>query len=795
MAILHDLPADLETWTGGTAGLRLFRHPRLVEARSFVAEFPLTIRRTRPLGPSGLGRGDAARLVLCSLPVYRRSSIGEAMELRLELDCPPHDVPVAFARLRLEGGGIGLEEHLVVLPGQRQVACFPFPAIDAPLDLAWELRLRDGGTWRDSVRLIPEPRLTIHLVFQTHLDLGWTARAAEVVTGLRRMTAEVATRICRSFADRPEGERFVWTCEVSEALRLAWEGCDPVQRRELQACIRERLIRCSALPFSFHSGIMDRNLLRAALRQARALADDLGVAGALDLSVVQQSDVPGSAWFLPDELAASGVRRALLNHNHLVRGCHLPPLFRWRGPRGGELLAAATSGYAEYGSPTPVPGGPEDLWGLSVTNPCRPPLPGTAVLTPVCYGENCGPEFAGREVEAVAAWNRRFAWPRIRIGGPEEWFAQVESEVDVAALPVVSGEISDWWIHGVGSTPRSLAAFRRAQARLPAVRGPRAAALEDELLRYAEHTFGLNSQLVRHQAAAAGGSLTGFGDYAASWEDKEAYAARAAALASEVASSAPVPAGTAWTIATDAAGIVRLEDPHGQAWFERAAGRPPFAGVLQRLIPVDVGEWFHHDPPSAPDAGDRWAALATVRSAPGEVELAGPLASPAGGLGRVGVRVRADASGDLLIEVALAGKTPTARSEGLFLSLPFLAPRPTYRIDVGGDLLVPDRDQLPDANRHTFPAWRGWIIEDAGRRLAVSSAECALWSFGALCYPGFGQEPGPRIGEAWAHLFNNLWQTNFRCWIAGDLAFRLRLRALPEGFDEQAALDSLQASW
>ena len=46
------------------------------------------------------------------------------------------------------------------------------------------------------------------------------------------MTSEDAVRICRQFANNAPGQRFVWTCECSEALRYAWDGSDAARRSE-----------------------------------------------------------------------------------------------------------------------------------------------------------------------------------------------------------------------------------------------------------------------------------------------------------------------------------------------------------------------------------------------------------------------------------------------------------------------------------------------------------------------------------------------------------------------------------
>lgn len=104
-------------------------------------------------------------------------------------------------------------------------------------------------------------------------------------------------------------------------MRLAWNGASNEERKELQAFIRLGLIQSCAFPFSFHTGLMSKDLLCRSIKRSFDLRREIGVEN-LDLSVAQSNDVPGHSWIVPDVLAEMGIKRAMIGHNTMVRGCN-----------------------------------------------------------------------------------------------------------------------------------------------------------------------------------------------------------------------------------------------------------------------------------------------------------------------------------------------------------------------------------------------------------------------------------------------------------------------------------------
>lgn len=821
MAHKSDVPKNFEIWAGGPNGLRLRRHPKIDQALKYLDEFPMVIRKTSIIDASHLASGEKPRLSLGSFPVFRRSSVGETVELRLEIDCPALTFrgPVQFARVFIETPDTLLEEHVVVKSGKRQFLNLPFPAFESETDFTVSIELRDQpfGIIKQDFTLIPEKRYTFYYAFQTHLDLGWTDRVEPTIESLKKMTSEVAIKVCEQFMYRPDGERFIWTCECSDALRLAWNGANAEQKEKLKDFIRRGLIQCCAFPFSFHAGIMSKDLLKRSIERSHSLRDEIGV-GELDLSVAQNNDVPGHSWIVPDVLSEMGIKRAQIGHNSMVRGCKLPPLFMWRGPSGGSVLTLATS-CVDYGADFPIPKGASDLYGLSINNPDGFRMPGTAIMRRIGYGENCGPEGAEREMNALAAWNTEFAWPKLIVGSPKDYFEHIENELDISSLPVVDQEISDWWIDGPASMPEAMANYRKAMIALPDLSEKipvdqkadreKLADIEDNLILHAEHTFGMNAQLVRPTASAQNWTLDGLENYVGSWEDKELYASRAIKATNELKAKFPattrdgVSENSDWRIDWDNKGIATIADPTGRCWYDRSklSDAPAFASINQQLLPKELDEWFHHNPAEAPNAGDYPFTLESVEEYKDEKSagaiLTGKLDSPAGKIESVSVKVgNSLVDSDLIIEAKLINKQPTAQAECVTLALPFIVNEARYRTDVGEALMRVDDDQRADANKDEHPVITGWILEDGNtpEKLAISSAEAFLWHLGERRYCSWNNSVEKRDGTAYAHLLNNVWNTNFRCWVGGDLTYTIRIRVVKPN-NELTELKQMSALW
>ena len=119
-------------------------------------------------------------------------------------------------------------------------------------------RARHGGLKVDGEK-------RIHLVFKTHLDIGFTDHAAKVRRQYHeRFIPQAIETGEHFFAEDPERPKFVWTT----GAWLIWDHLNarpPAEVARLERAIERGLIRWHALPFTTHSELMSPDLFRAGL--------------------------------------------------------------------------------------------------------------------------------------------------------------------------------------------------------------------------------------------------------------------------------------------------------------------------------------------------------------------------------------------------------------------------------------------------------------------------------------------------------------------------------------------------
>ena len=314
---------------------------------------------------------------------------------------------------------------------------------------------------------------TVHVIFKTHLDLGFTDTGASVTNRYVHEFLPKAIALAKELERRGGAARFVWTTGswlIHEALRLG----TPEEQANLDAAIRAGHVRWHALPLTTHTELMDPGLAAHAISIGRALDARFGV----HTLAAKMTDVPGHTIGLVPFLDAADIQYLHLGVNGASAVPEVPEFFIWRAPDGSEVVVNYALSYGATGLEVALAPNGTDAMHLAHT------------------GDNHGPPSA-EEVEALFA-DLALAYPTARI---------VASTLDAFAstvltaresLPVLEQEIGDSWIHGVGSDPVLTARLRellRLRTRWIAsgdlVPGtPECDAFSDGLLLVPEHTWG-----------------------------------------------------------------------------------------------------------------------------------------------------------------------------------------------------------------------------------------------------------------------------------------------------------------
>ncbi|GHT96995.1 hypothetical protein FACS1894142_0330 [Spirochaetia bacterium] len=312
------------------------------------------------------------------------------------------------------------------------------------------------------------PRL-VYVVFKTHLDIGYTDLAATVMEKYIHEFIPMAVKTAAELRQRGGKERFVWTTG-SWLIHTYLKQADEQSRNDLIQAIHAGDIVWHALPFTTHTELMDTGLCEYGLSLSAGLDKQFGKT----TIAAKMTDVPGHTIGLVPLLARRGVRYLHIGVNGGSKMPEVPRVFRWQAPDGSGVIVQYDQ---SYGETLILPGIDE-------------------ALVIVNSNDNSGPPQTESILRIYADLEQQFPGAEIRASTLSDFVPVLEK----ADLPVVTEEIGDTWIHGIGSDPCKVARYRellrlRKGWEAAGSLQPGAEAYErfyDELLMIPEHTWGLD---------------------------------------------------------------------------------------------------------------------------------------------------------------------------------------------------------------------------------------------------------------------------------------------------------------
>jgi hypothetical protein len=228
------------------------------------------------------------------------------------------------------------------------------------------------------------------------------------------------------------GDRYVWTTG-SWLLSEYLEKASPAERKIMEQAIAAGDIVWHALPFTWQTELMDRSTIAASVGLSQSLDRRFG----RTTTAAKMTDVPGHTRAIIGPLAEQGVKLLDIGVNSASTPPDVPALFVWKEPEGRTL--AIMYHHREYGGVVQVPGS-EIALDLEVAN------------------DNAGPHSAGEIRGIYARLRKRF--PNAKITACDLTAMASAIEPYRAKLPVLTHEIGDTWIYGVGSDPLKVARYR-----------------------------------------------------------------------------------------------------------------------------------------------------------------------------------------------------------------------------------------------------------------------------------------------------------------------------------------------
>lgn len=633
-----------------------------------------------------------------------------------------------------------------------------------------------------------QPIKKIIVVFKTHLDIGFTDFASEVVRRYNEVYIPRAIAVGEEIAATGREEGFVWTTGswlIHQYLRQASEP----DRLRAKRAIESGILRWHALPFTMHSECADADLYRYGLSLSQELDQEFGI----QTTGAKNTDVPGHTRAILPLLREVGVDFLHIGVNAASMPPDVPALFRWQAP-GGEAITVmyAKGDYGEFAQ-----------------------LPGTG--TAVCFahtGDNLGPQSAEAILAVYDRLREDYPGASIRAGSLND-VAQAVAEI-AHTLPVITQEIGDTWIHGVGTDPQKMSQYRSLLRLAQRWDAEAKRALYSHLVMIPEHTWGLDEKTHLHDnshyARAEFDSLRGEANYRrmeASWREQRDYiAAAVSALDAEKQAQARKAIaqyrldypdlrnfnsvdGTTivkngWEFAFDSHGaIVHLEKngqlcadaSHRLCDFQYEAFSEEEVLAFGARYQPRVFDWGLEDQGkiglSAYMEHYRAYALRCDGLYEGEKELL-LLLSPEEEASRLyGCPPRCALAitpeeDRVLFDFAWYDKPALRIPEALWLG--FCPTRPLTAIEKLGGMVDP-LDVISNGGRELH-ATQGLLQFG---ELALHTLDAPLLAVGKpSCYAFHNRPPDTRKG-VWVNLFNNQWGTNFPMWAEGDARFRFVL--------------------
>jgi hypothetical protein len=313
----------------------------------------------------------------------------------------------------------------------------------------------------------------VHVIFKTHLDIGFTDLAENVTEQYIKSYIPKAIELAENLEKEDASVGFVWTTGswlIQEYLKQA----NTEEREKMENAIAKGFIAWHGLPFTTHTELMDAELFQYGL----------SIAKRLDSSYEKQTisakmtDVPGHTKAMIPYLARNEIQYFHIGVNPASKVPSVPSIFVWKGKDGSDVIVNYADNYGDV----------LKLDGLR------------EVMVFAHTGDNCGPPSIEDIKAEFASLQERFPNAVIKASTMDAFAAKIQ---DIKHnLPVVYEEIADSWIHGVGTDPKKVAQYREllrlrnqwvSEERLDK-NSEEYTQFSDWLLLIPEHTWGLDEK-------------------------------------------------------------------------------------------------------------------------------------------------------------------------------------------------------------------------------------------------------------------------------------------------------------
>lgn len=377
----------------------------------------------------------------------------------------------------------------------------------------------------------------VYLIHHSHTDIGYTERQEKLMRyhyDFIRQAIDILDNIHAT--DDREHEGFVWQCENYWQVENFYRLADDDYKKKFEQYVVSGEIGLSGNYLNL-TELVSAPVLQAELDKMEGFGKSIGH----PITASMSADINGMAWGYADALYEHGVRSyfSCLHPHHGMFPLYRKVMpFYWESPKGNRILVWNGDHY-HLGNEMFLP--PHGGTTYMVKDEYSKPLIDFDILNESAedtnikemeiatvrierYLENLekegypyslvplmvsgaitdnappGAEIAARVHELNAIYDGKITFKMVNL---EQFFEAVRNECE--NIPVYSGDWTDWWADGVGSTPAEVKLYREAVRKYSLCQKlDRDGSLgdkklmekaADELMLYAEHTWGYSSSV------------------------------------------------------------------------------------------------------------------------------------------------------------------------------------------------------------------------------------------------------------------------------------------------------------
>jgi hypothetical protein len=660
-----------------------------------------------------------------------------------------------------------------------------------------------------------EPITKVHVVFKTHLDIGFTDLGERVVQTYLTEFIPRAMKLAATLREDPLGRRFKWTTG-SWLIYKYLEEADDRDRKCMEDAILAGDVCWHALPFTTHSETLDASLFDLGITLSKTLDRRFGK----ETIGAKMTDVPGHTRGIVPRLCAAGIKFLHIGVNPASTPPKTPPCFCWQAPDGSSLSVMYDS---HYGGTICIPGTSEAV---------------SIILT----GDNHGPPDQESVTGVYQELTKRFPGADVAASDLSQ-IAKAFSKV-AKDLPVITSELGDSWIYGIGSDPLKIAQMRQmSRLRRAWIQSGKLQEGSDldlafgiPLVMVGEHTWGLDVKthlkswdIYTPQALKQAITSEAFLRMEASWQEKRDFIQQSVALLpatlknqatealeqltpiepkleewEKIVSPGRTHSCPTFSIALDPAtgAIAKLKDQQtGRDWASRETplalfsyqsfSKADYDRFMDQYLTQRPG-WALSDfgKPGIEKINPRHRTILPHLTATwhkqnsrhdfilAELEMVDAAGSAIPGCPRRLTLQYQISREEPVVDVTLQwfDKAATRLPEALWLSfIPSIAEDGKWLMDKMGQEVDPC-DVVEDGGHKMHAVGRGVYCLDEQGKMAIGTLDAPLAAPGERNLLNFDNAK-PVVADGMHFcLCNNVWGTNFVMWYQDDMRFRFRIR-------------------